>query len=119
MSLFEISVVDAGRGVVRMELEGEIDMSVAPELLDTVLCAAIAHERHNIVLDLQNVYFMDPAGVQALVEADRRLRDETSHLVICNPSTNVLTVLEATGVADQLDVRPCWLASSLTPDSQN
>jgi anti-anti-sigma factor len=119
MSLFEISVVSGGRGVIRLELDGEIDISVAPQLLDSVLSAAFAYEHHNIVLDMRDVTFMDPAGVNALVEADRRLRGENSNLVICNPSRAVRSLFEFTGLDDQFDIRPSWAASSLGPHAHN
>ena len=94
-------------------------MSTAPQLLDSLLCAAVAHDRHDIVVDLRDVGFMDSAGLNAIVLADRRLQDLNANLIVSNPSRSVQLMIEVTGLDDVLDVRPSWAASSLTPDSRS
>lgn len=116
MASFEIAVACAGDRVVRLAIEGEVDMSTAPQVLDSVLCAAVAHDRHDIVVDLRDVGFMDSAGLDALVVADRRLRELDAHLIVSNPSRTVQLMIEVTGLDEVLDVRPGGAARSLTPD---
>ena len=74
MALFEITVADGGDRVVRLQVAGAVDMSTAPQLLDAVACTAEAHDRHNIVVDLQGVSFIDSVGLNALIRADRCVR---------------------------------------------
>ena len=118
MASFEIAVACSGDHVVRLAVHGEVDMSTAPQLLDSVLCAAVTHDRHDIVVDLRDVSFMDSAGLNAIVLADRRLRDLDTNLIVSNPSRTVQLMIEVTDLDDILDVRPCWAASRLNPGSR-
>ncbi len=106
MSLFEIDVVATTDRVLRLEVDGEIDVSSAPGLLDSVLCAALASDHRQVVMDLRNVRFIDSSGLGAIIEADRRLRHEGAHLVIVRPTGLVQRLFEMTGLDGSLDVRP-------------
>jgi anti-sigma B factor antagonist len=106
--LFGLRVRESGDGQVRLEVEGEVDRAVAPQLLDSVLCAGLAYDHHHIVVDLAAVTFMDSAGLSALAEADRRLREQCSHLVVANPTKQIIRIFELVGLDDQLDIRPSW-----------
>ena len=66
-----------------------------------------------------HVVRLDSAGLNAIVSADRWVRDLNAHLVVCNPSRTVQLMIELAGLDDRLDVRPCWAASSLTPDPRS
>ena len=92
-------------------------MSTAPQLLDSAWCAAVAHERHNIVLDMRDVTFIDSAGLGAIVRANQCVRSLGAHLIVCNPSRTLQRMFEVTGLDDQLDVRPVWAADSLRPNA--
>ena len=107
MSLCDLVVsppADGGDGIV-VKVLGEVDMSGAPHLLGAVLCAALAHPGSTIVLDLDEVTFMDSSGIRAVVEAERRLRDQQAHLVVARPQRNVRRVFDITGVDSVLDIR--------------
>ena len=114
MALFKIAVTDGGDNVVRLEVAGEIDMSTAPQLLDAVACTAETHDRHNIVVDLQDVSFIDSVGLNTLVRADRCVRTFNAHLVVSNPSKLIQHMFEVTGLDAQLDVRSGWAATGLS-----
>jgi anti-sigma B factor antagonist len=102
-----VSSVD---GHVVVQVEGEVDAATSPQLLDSLLCASAAHGPCNVVVDLRDVVLMDASGVNALVGADRGLRDDGSHLVVCGPSQRLTRLLELSEVGDYLDVRPAWAA---------
>jgi anti-sigma B factor antagonist len=108
VSLFEIDVVAAADGVLRLEVGGEIDVSSAPGLLDSVLCAALASDHRQVVVDLRDVAFIDSCGLGALIEMHRRLGDSGAHLVIVRPSGLVRRLFEMTGLDSMLDLRPDW-----------
>ena len=106
---FGLRISDDGPGSVRLELQGDLDMTVAPQLLDSLLCAALAYDRHMITVDFKGVTFMDSSGLSVLVEFNRRLRREQSHMVVANPPPLVLKVMELTGLDTYLDIRPASL----------
>jgi anti-anti-sigma factor len=107
--LFEIDVVAATNGVLQLEVDGEIDLSSAPGLLDSVLCAALASDHRQVVIDLHRVSFIDSSGLAAIIETNRRLRDDGSHLVLTRPSPLVRQLFEMTGLDEVLDLRPTWV----------
>jgi anti-anti-sigma factor len=108
VSLLEIDVVAATNGVLRLELGGEIDLSSAPGLLDSLLSAALASDHAQVVIDLRHVTFIDSCGLGAIVETHRRLALDGSHLVIVRPSGLVRRLFETTGLDSMLDLRPDW-----------
>jgi anti-sigma B factor antagonist len=107
---YEVLVSDSGAEQVRVEVSGEVDMAVAPQLLDAILCAALSRQRQNIVIDLARCTFIDSSGLAALVEAHRRLVAESCHLVITDASPMITKTIELAGLDDYLDVRPRWLS---------
>jgi anti-sigma B factor antagonist len=108
MSSCEIDVVAATNGVLRLEVDGEIDTSSAPGLLDSVLCAALASDHRQVVIDLRHVTFIDSTGLGAIIETNRQLRGQGAHLVIVRPSGLVRRLFEITGLDSILDLRPDW-----------
>ena len=109
MSLVEIDVVAARDRVLRLEVDGEIDVSSAPGMLDSVLCAALADDHRQVVVDLRRVTFIDSTGLAAVLETNRRLRDQGVHLVLVRPSGIVRRLFEMTGLDDVVDLRPDWV----------
>ncbi|MET0901930.1 MAG: STAS domain-containing protein [Acidimicrobiales bacterium] len=104
---------DTGDGSVHLEVHGEVDTMVAPQLLDSVLCAAMSYDHHNIVVDLSGCTFMDSSGLAALIAAHCRLVDDRSHLVITNAPPMVARIMELAGLDSVLDIRPRWMSASL------
>ncbi|MBI4582427.1 MAG: STAS domain-containing protein [Planctomycetes bacterium] len=83
---------------VRLLLEGEIDMYVAPGLRN-LLHQLISEKPQEIVVDLKNVPFIDSSGVATLVEAVRRLKGTNSILRVENPTQPVRYTFEITQLA--------------------
>ncbi|MET0727796.1 MAG: STAS domain-containing protein [Acidimicrobiales bacterium] len=103
---FSVDVSDDGNGRdVHLSVHGEIDLSVAPQLLGAIERAARSFDHHLIVVDLRDVSFMDSEGLAALVAAHRNLVGKGSHLVVSNPSAMIARLLEATGIDSYVDVR--------------
>ena len=111
MSRFDVTVA-VRNGLAAVRVEGEVDMTTAPMLLDAILCAAIGHGPCNVAVDLRNVSFMDSTGIHVLAIAHRRLVPEGCHLVVCSPSGLVRRILEITGLDDVLDVRVRGMAAA-------
>lgn len=91
---------DAARVVVR----GEIDVATAPKLRET-LHDLIQSGCRRIVLDCRELAFLDSSGIGLLVAARKRLGTE-GELVMESPADHIRKVLELTGVAGELSVRP-------------
>ena len=74
-------------------------------------------DRHDIVVDLRDVSFIDSVGLNALVRADRAVRTFDAHLIVANPSKRLQGLFAVTGLDDQLDVRCGWAASRISHHS--
>lgn len=93
-----VTSVESGRATV--SLAGECDLTVQEELTK-VLMAAIATSRP-VVLDLDQLTFLDSSGVHALVTAHQAARAEGVALRAVNARGVVAELLGLTGVADLL-----------------
>ncbi len=102
---YELSIGEADGAHVRLSVHGDVDLAVAPLLLDSILCAAISYDQHEIVVDLAEARFFDSTALGALVEAHNRLREGSSRLVVVNPSPVVARMFEITRLDAVLDVR--------------
>ncbi|MEJ3746979.1 anti-sigma factor antagonist [Actinomycetes bacterium KLBMP 9797] len=56
---------------VRLELRGEIDLATAGEVRDAVIAALARYDPSTVVLDLQQVSFIDSIGIGELVKCQR------------------------------------------------
>ena len=85
-------------GVVRIRLQGELDMLTAP-LLTAALAGTRTRGRRRLVVDMTELHFMDRAGLAALLEAaGHGIRRAALSVTGCSP--NVRRVLELTGHED-------------------
>ena len=81
------------QGVVVLAPNSDIDMSRSPELR-SVLRQEMGGDTHKVVIDLEDVEYMDSSGLATLVEAMRNASGSNSKLVICNMSTKVSAIFE-------------------------
>jgi anti-sigma B factor antagonist len=86
-----------------VELVGELDIESAP-LSRRVLGRACGSSQHTVFLDLAGLTFMDSSGVQMIIEADRRLRDDARELVILRAPKHVRRLLELCGLSEILQL---------------
>ncbi len=83
-------------GVAFIEVTGEIDLSSAEELRETVL-AAMTPAVGTIRIDLSGVTFMDSTGLAALIAA-RNAAGAHYSVIAQNPQPQVRRVFEVTGL---------------------
>jgi anti-anti-sigma factor len=102
---YSLARVDAPRGVVLLKLEGELDIAAAPALRGQV-DAARAEGRAPVVLDLEQVTFVDSAALRELLEADERLRADGTELILAAPRPVLARLLELTRTSDMVTVCP-------------
>jgi anti-sigma B factor antagonist len=85
-------------------VRGEVDMASAPQLRD-LLNHLVDHSTASIVLDCEHLDFLDSSGIGVLVATTKRLGDGRT-ITIDTPQPHVRKVLELTGVADHVTIRP-------------
>jgi anti-sigma B factor antagonist len=90
--------------VATVVVRGEIDVASAPRLRE-VLHDLVQADTKRIVLDCHGLEFLDSSGIGLLVATRKRLGDD-GELVLDSPPAHVRKVLELTGVADELVLRP-------------
>lgn len=76
---------------------GEIDVATAPALRDR-LNELVDAGSHRIVVDLEDVDFIDSTGLGVLVGGLRRARTEEGELRLVCTNARLLKVFEATGL---------------------
>ncbi len=94
--------IDANEG--RVAIRGEIDVATAPQLRD-VLYGLVDQGVGRIVLDCRELGFLDSSGIGLLVATRKRLGDD-GELAIEGLPEHIRKVLEITGVAGELSLRP-------------
>lgn len=78
-------------------LNGEIDVYSAPKLRDAI-AESISVGRHDVVIDLTEVGFLDSTGLGVLVGGLKRVRGVGGSLVIVGPRDRVIKVFTMTGL---------------------
>ena len=90
----ELSITsnEDGSGFV---LVGELDTHTAPQFVDAL--AGVA-DGTAVVVDLEGTSFMSSAGLSAMLNAERRLRDSGGSLSVSSVSPAVARLFELSGV---------------------
>jgi anti-anti-sigma factor len=95
---FEVSVQRDG-GVATVVVSGELDLATAPRLSTTV---ADHGDARLVVLDLNELRFIDSTGVRLLIEADRACAGSGSRLVVLAGDGPVRRVLDLCNLGGRL-----------------
>ncbi len=82
-------------------LVGEIDSYTAPDLE-----ALLADAPDACTVDLENVAFIDSSGLRILVDAHRQRAERGGGVTLLRPNAAIHRLLEISGVAGHLEVRP-------------
>jgi anti-sigma B factor antagonist len=92
----------AGTHVIAVD--GELDLSAAPELRDAI-GAAIGRGATTVVVDLNEVTFIDSTAIGVLLAARQRLLRSGGSLEVVCTEPNVVRVLEIVGMRSVAGVR--------------
>ncbi len=92
-------------GVPIIKLEGEVDIYTCPQLKETII-RLIDEGNYHIIIDMQNVPYIDSAGLGVLVGARRRVGEHDGSIAMVNPNPSVHKVLEITRLTKIFDVYP-------------
>jgi len=97
---FELTV-ERGAGVARVRIAGDLDIATVPEL-DRALEGLAGDGHHRLVLDLDDLQFMDARGLRAIVRAKRFAERHGGRLTIHRSSGQVQRLFELTDMLDFL-----------------
>ena len=76
---------------------GEIDVYTAPKLRDKIT-ELVGEGHHQLVIDMENVDFLDSTGLGVLVGALKRVRTHDGDLSLVCDEPRILKVFEITGL---------------------
>ena len=93
--------MDGNSAVV--SLVGELDLSGVDRAREAIE-EAQASSTGLLVLDLSQLDFVDSTGLEVMLRAARRARDDGRRLVVRKPSEYVRRLLELTAIDQSLDV---------------
>ena len=94
-----------GHDHARIVVRGELDVETGPRVREE-LRAAEAAGPARLVLDLRAVSFFDSTGLQIVLDAEVRAREEGRTLVVAPGDGEPRRVLELAEVADRLTLEP-------------
>jgi anti-sigma B factor antagonist len=84
-------------GICTVEIEGEVDLYTAPRLKEE-LVALIEGGCTHVIVDLDNVAFIDSSGLGVLVGALRRARERDGAVRIVCARESILKIFRITGL---------------------
>ena len=102
----ELSVTSRQEGArTVIAVGGEIDVYTAPKLRDQIT-ELVAAGRTSLIIDLENVDFLDSTGLGVLVGGLKKVRaEEGSMSLICNQD-RLLKIFRITGLAKVFTIHP-------------
>jgi anti-sigma B factor antagonist len=89
------SVFRSAKSSIVLYIEGNLESESVPAFRAS---AASLPPGRNVVFDLQDVLFVDSAGLGALIGAVRRVREAGGDAVICRPRPSVRRALRFTAI---------------------
>jgi anti-anti-sigma factor len=92
-------------GAVVISLAGEIDLHHTPDM-SQVLSDVCLDEPALLVVNLEDVTYMDSSAIGALVQTYRQVRAYEGRLRLCGMSERVLAVFEITKLDKFFDIYP-------------
>ncbi len=80
----------------RLHPRGEVDLAVAPQLLEEWLAEIAEHEPELLIVDLVEVTFLDAQGLALLATLHRRQSEQGHKVVLTNVSPLLRRILRST-----------------------
>ena len=81
--------------VIILELAGSLDWSTASQMRQAVV-DAMTGQPAQVVVNMQEVYFLDSSGLAALVLGLKRARENRSNFCLCALQSSVRMIFELT-----------------------
>jgi anti-sigma B factor antagonist len=87
-----------------LSVTGEVDVYTAPRLREK-LVELVSQGKHQIIIDLEGVDFLDSTGLGVLVGGLKRLRSHDGDLGLVCTQHRILKVFEITGLTKVFAIR--------------
>jgi len=100
----EVTREDRDGGVL-LNVSGNVDIYTSPELRGE-LKAAIDAKCPRIVVDMEQVTFVDSSGLATLIEGLQRVKKFEGRLVLCSLSKPVLGVFQLSNLDTLFEIAP-------------
>lgn len=81
-----------------LSVRGEIDLYTAPRLHGELVSALTCGAAQRLVVDMSGVEFCDSTGMNVLLAAHRRAREQGGDLELAGPRRTVRKILQVTGL---------------------
>ena len=102
---FRIDTLESQFGIT-IKLAGELDSATSMQLLARFERVAATLDGRELVIDLEEVSFIDSSGMRAIIVMERRAKEERIALVFAPPPAPVTELLQVTGIAHRLPLAP-------------
>ena len=95
----EISVKELDNNTVILKLDGDIDVYTSSDLKDTIFLQ-IDIGAKNIIIDMENVYYIDSSGIGIFISALKYIKKEEGKICIIKITEPVKKVFELTKITN-------------------
>jgi serine/threonine-protein kinase RsbW len=102
---FRIDTLESQVGII-IKLAGELDSATCAALVERFEQAVPALDGRQLVIDLEEVSFIDSSGMRAIIIIERRSIEERIALALAPPPAAVTELLQVTGIADRVPLTP-------------
>ncbi len=102
---FRVETLETRSGTT-IKLAGELDSETCTELLERFERVLGAPGAGAVVVDLEEVSFIDSSGMRAIIVIERRSREEGIAVSIAQPPGEVTELLRITGLTDRIELAP-------------
>ena len=93
---------DIDSGQLSVRLDGEIDHHCAGMMRAEVDAAIYTHSPRTLILDFQDVTFMDSSGIAVVMGAQRACDAIGAGLAVTGAAGTVLRIFQAAGIPDRV-----------------
>jgi anti-sigma B factor antagonist len=106
MTNFSTTQHTVNDGVQRLAVTGEVDIATADLLTDTITDLITAGHVAELIIDLDQVTFLDSTGINSLIRGHNLAVAFGIAYLVTNPHKMVRQVLDITGVLHLLTEQP-------------
>lgn len=104
MQQISYTTIRPGRGVVVVEVVGELDSYTAPTMRSGIRAAISASDTRHLRVDLTGLSYIDSSGISALVRCRAEADGRGIDMVVSHPQPQPLKVLRILGLTEHLGV---------------
>ncbi|MCB0155200.1 MAG: STAS domain-containing protein [Anaerolineae bacterium] len=97
--------IHSDNGVTILDLSGEIDVSQAPKLRET-LVDLLEKNAGRLLVNMTEVIYIDSAGLSVLIAANRKAQTLGGSFALCNPQKPVQQVFKLTRMNKVFQIFP-------------